>query len=561
MTAAFMVAAIALLALAIDVGRLYAAQQKLQSTANLAALAAARRASGCRPQAAGTGRDAALDNVLRNHGGSSAQATPALVAYDTGHVSTDPGSRLRRFSADADGEKPNAVRLALENSSFTPLFSLFSDSDTTLRASAGAISQPQATLQLGTTLATVDPALLSGLIGINIAVASAGDLGQVSVSLAQLIGVDAALVTPEDIARITIGDALGNAAGALNSQARQVVSAVRDAAGGIPLSDVFAVAGRTAGDVRVGVGAIVNAAAQAVASERESAIPLPPLELGDLPAGLGGVTAQLRILQPLVIESGPAGRAPDNTFYTAARAAQAAIVLRIELSLLGAATLADVPIVIEVAGGEAGLREITCATAAHRRHTVGVDVRTATATAGIGTVENGVFVPGEASLLNNSVRIRNAAPSGLASLATDSYSDEYVFEALPADIPQTCPEPASAGALNHPGTRCGANGATLDVAKLTGLLRDVRLVAEIDGDLPLIEGLLGGDEVSLTSDILLAPINAVLATLGAALAPANAVLSPLGISLSTATTSISGLNVAQPTLFCASASACGFDAD
>lgn len=578
MTAAFIVAAVALLALVVDTGRLYAAQTKLQSAANLAALDAARVASGCRtndtmdiydPDA---GKDVAQKAILLNYANSD--STPTLSRYERGEVQavTDPSKPdhgLRRFSpGNPSIQKPNAVRLSLTDESYRPLFAMFAKDDTVLHASSGAISRPEASLQIGTSLAHINPAILSQLLGVNLDVASLGNLADLNIALADLIRPNVSLLTQADVARIQINQALENVSDQLNGPSRAVVNALQNQLGDQPLSEILSLAGPVGGDVSIALGSVVNAAAQLVAKDRDNVVIFDfddDNDLLEIP-GLGGIDAHLEILDPMSIDVGPAGQNAQGDYYTVAKSAQVAIILDINLHLLAeGATLANVPLVVHVADGRAALTKIQCPTATDRKYLVASHITTATATAGVGTIEDDKFVPGRIELLGNLVTIDNTDENNLSTISSNEYDIDPQFAVSSLD--------------ELPLERGPDDSEALNTAQLTSLLSNVSLQAHVGQDLPvigdLIDGLgdlLGGvvcglfgcdsPESLLTTDVLLAPINELLDNvLAPVLAPAlDPILEQLGVSLSSATVTLNGINGSQPQLFCSSADDCGFEA-
>ena len=307
------------------------------------------------------------------------------MVEDNADTTLDEATGLRQFTTNtAVTTRPNGVRLTATDSSYAPLFSLFSDNEITLSASAGAIAQPEATIQFGTTLAAVNPDLLSALIDVDLEVASLGDLADASVTLADLLDIDAGVVTTDDVARVTVNDALDNVSDGVNALARGVIGDVRSALGGQPLSEILSLAGPVGTDASIALGNIVNSAAQLVAADREEAI---PLNL-DLP----GLTVGLRLLEPASTEIGPAGTYDDQNYYTAVRSSQASleVTIGLELDLLGLGSVANVnvPIAIKLAQGEARLERIDCPTPDDRFYTVTVSADTATAAAAIGSVNS-----------------------------------------------------------------------------------------------------------------------------------------------------------------------------
>ncbi|MES1928590.1 hypothetical protein SADO_05005 [Salinisphaera dokdonensis CL-ES53] len=565
MTAAFIVAAVALLALAVDTGRLYATQQKLQSAANIAALDAARVASGCRVDLdSASGLAAAQASVTSNFARRDEDTTPTITRYDEGLVTTNQATGLRQFATDAPvTTRPNGVRLTVTDDSYAPLFSLFSDNEITLSASAGAIAQPEAAIQFGTTLAAVNPDLLSALIDVDLEVASLGDLANASVTLADLLDIDAGVATSEDVARVTVNEALDNVSDGVNALARGVIGDVRSALGDQPLSEILSLAGPVGSDASVALGNIVNAAAQLVAVDREEAISLPTI-LSELPANLGGLDVSLRLLEPAGTEIGPAGTYDGQNYYTVVRSSQASLSvdLALRLGLGGLLDVAEVnlPIAIQLAQGEARLERIDCPTPDDRFYTVTVSADTATAAAAIGSVNpDGSINTGaraDVTVLGTTVaELFNDGDAVSTVLGNDRY--EAVFDDIDdlALLPQTF-----------------EGDQTVRTNDIAGLLGDINLDYDLlntGGGGGLLGGIfdgLGDLLTGLTRPLLRAALDGVsgvletiaVNTLGPVLDP---LLDGLGISLASPTITLAGLTPNQPALFCASSSDCGFEAE
>jgi len=551
LTAAFIVAAVALLALTVDTGRLYAAQQKLQSTANLAALAAARQASGCRRDlGSGDGAAAASATLARNYPGRGDNA-PTLSRYDEGFVESNRATGLRDFNVNGNPEaRPNGARLTVTDTRFKPLLPAFSDQSATLTATAGALSQPKAGLKFGTSLAEVDPILLGNLLGVDLAVASAGDLATVQVSLAQLLNLDANVATREDLVSITLNEALGNVTGRASALAGGLIGAVRDALGDQPLSAILSLVGPVGSDASLALGSIVNAAAQVVAAERTQnhTIPL-DIDLSQLPAGLGGLNVGLRILEPAQTEMGPAGTDASGRYYTKVRSAQVGLELGLGLEIAiddFALARVKLPLAVQLAQGEARLESIDCPSPSEPSYAVTVSADTATAAAAIGSLgpDGGIDTGDRAEVVLLGITIAELFNRGDAQTTLSARTDQRaVFDNIEE--------------LERPLTDDGDAGLRLN--DLAGLLGNVQL------DFTLLKdtGFLGDLLTGLTRPIVrlaLDGVTGLLQTVSAAvLAPVlDPILDALGVSLAAPSITLTGIQPSQPELFCASAEDCGF---
>ena len=588
MTAVFLLGLVAVLALVVDAGRLYAAQQKLESTARLAALSAAGAASGCRVSEADDtpqrleqqARDAARAVVQTNYSMASDGSSPQIQRLDRGSVTTDQQTSRRSFveAVDTNDDKPNAVRLTLSDSSYRPLFSLFGDDVTTLQASAGAVSQATAQIRFGTTLAKVDQnALLGRLVGLDVGIADQGSLLSDTITLGDLLNLQTDLITPEQLADITINDVLSNLSDAVSGLAAGATRRIRDAVGDRPLSDVLSLAGPVGRDVSVQVGSVVNTLAQLTAQNRTSPVTLDVGLLSGLTGsdtGVGNdriVEARLAILQPAVLAIGPAGKNASGHYYTEARSAQVALELKLALSLdlpaLGELLSLQVPLVIKAASGRAALESIECPGPRNPNYRVSISGRTALASLAIGSL-------GSDGEIETTDRLAVSA-SGIEVISLINESDgdglqlggQRPFESFggrglptvsfrqPSELPQTFP--------------------ISDDVEISNLLRDL-------GELPLraellqvrddCSGLLGcvvggltdsvGDLVtSLLSGVLDSVVPAITSTLATVLAPVfdnvvDPLLNALGLSLAAPSVVLEHVDYDRSRLFCADRATC-----
>lgn len=527
-TAFILLGLVTALALAIDVGRLYAAQQSLQTAADIAALETSRFVGGCRDLPENSSLlDIAQNAVNRNfaNSGSSPVVNPSDIA--TGVVQTVDG--LRQIGATPNGVRDSAVALNVTDDNFSPLFLNLLGGVSGLTASAAATNRPEGEISIGSTLAGLNPTLLADLLPINTGALQQGDLANVSISLADLIGVDAGVVTREQLLETSLNEALQNIGSNVSGQ---VAGVLNDIAGLLPtggdapsLLNVLDIAGEVGGDLAVNAASVVNAVAQLAASQRRDS-PI-PLLLGDAGVpGVANVSANIRILEPPVIAAGPAGlRSPPDDFFTEAQTAQIAIELSV--SLLG---LLDLPLVIEGARAGTALANIACGTSNQPFHRVTLDSDSAVLRAGIGRLRDLdgdgdlEFEPGEATLLRVFLVGDVLTATGTAEVLSSASEADFEIQDLQEDLP------ASAG----------VGGVLTTQQLLSGLLSSLNLTPNVLGILPLPLGQ------------LLSPINALLAgPLSAILAPVlDPVLQGLGLSLGTGQAQLLALDVDQSELFC-----------
>ena len=412
LSAVMLIGLISILALVVDTGRLYAAQQKLENTARLAAIGAARAAGGCRVPIAGdmpenleaAGIERAQAVINSNYPG---EQRVSLKAFERGLVQTDEQSARRVFvSTTAAGptgattRKPNAARVTLVDTGYKPLLSLFSDETPKLSASAGAIDQPQAQLRFGTTLAQIAPnALLGRLVGLDTGIADQGSLLDANVRLGDLLNIDTGLVTPEQLVNLRVNDLFGGVSNVLSGLAAGATANIRDAVGDQPLSEVLSIAGPVGRDVSVNVGSIVNTLAQLTAQNRGTPITLPLSLLGGtgdvnslLDTGGDEPPVKLAILEPPKLVIGPAGTDVNGGYYTTAYSAQIALELNVDLGIklpgLGDLLRLKLPLVIRAGSGYANLASITCPSRPDDAYRVTINGRTSLAGLAVGSLND-----------------------------------------------------------------------------------------------------------------------------------------------------------------------------
>ncbi|MES1952274.1 hypothetical protein S4A8_15519 [Salinisphaera sp. S4-8] len=549
LTAAFIVAAVALLTFAVDTGRLYAAQRKLAASANLAAIEAARQASGCRRDLGSSdGAAAARASLAANYAQRAGEDIPVVTRYDEGFVGVDDDLGLYTLSTRGTG-RPDGVRLQVVDRGYEPLFGLFDNGDITLTAAAGARSQPRAALRYGTTLARIDPALLGDLLGTDIELASAGDLAETRVNLGDLLGIDLGVIEPEDLLDVRIATALGNVSARLDGLGRGVIAAVLDQLGDQPLSAVLSLAGPVGRDASISLGNLINTVAQLIAADRDTPIAL-DLALPTLPVNLGGVAVSLALLEPARTVIGPAGTNASGRYYTRVESAQVALGLDLRLALdVGGVALAEVvlPVSLRVASGEARLERIDCASAQQPFYTVTVSADSAAAEAAIGSpTPAGDIATGERAAIRIAgitvAEIFNRANQRSTLLARTN--QRVVFD----DIDDLARLP-----LTHDGD------TTLRSADIAALVDNIQLDYVILPEAPV----LGEIATGLTRAVLATAIDGLGDTLtvltATTLAPIlDPLLDSLGVSLAAPSLSLTELEPGTPVLFCASATDCGF---
>lgn len=419
MTGIFMVAALAALALAIDVGRLYFAQRDLQRITNLSALDAARAISGCvgqpdDPQAAA---QTAVNNAInRNVSGTPSGAT--LISNSTvalGQIIEDgPDGQpleVRTIDTGVDPFDADSVQVTLQNPGFNRLFPLFGVPTGTLSATAAATSVPTGSIRVGSTLISIGGldgrnGLLSALLGgpVNLDLVAFEGLAAADVSIADLVGAAAGVVTPEEllVTELTLPEALQALADAVDEttagtndiakQALDDLAAIADPDRTASFGDILGVEDVIANavdELPINVLALLNALALAANEDTPTALDLPinaPLP------GLATVTSQLKVIEAPQLDVGRPGMDADGEPRTVARTSQVAIELNLNIPGINIPgvlnTSVDLPLFIKATSAEATLDDIACARFGRPEHRATVGTGTSIATIGIGRFDD-----------------------------------------------------------------------------------------------------------------------------------------------------------------------------
>ncbi len=579
MTAAFIVAAVALLALAVDTGRLYAAQTKLQSAANLAALDAARAISACgvgEPGNRQTAANIAVDTSLKNNFGQDENVD---FAADLGVRITE--TDLYSFQPTA-ADSADSARVTLSRPFPTRLLGGGAENESNMSATAAAISQPTASISAGSRLVGVEDTngLLSALLGgpVNLDVASYEGLIETDITIADLLDVDARIASLDELleTELSLPDALDFLADALNATtdgvddlAAGALSALADLADPdrtVLFGDILNIETgleNTLDALPVNAADLLTGLAQA--ANTGSPVSLPArIDLG----GIARVAAEINIIEPRQIDAGRAGLGANNRYRTVASTGQANIQLNIEV--LGAlpealgGPLINLPIFIKAASAEARLEDIICAGLSkpfppEDEHTVELETDTAIATIGVGEFDNIDRIDpepaGEVTLVN-ALGVAQVVTDGLTVNLGSAGCADYGTENLMLDGPF----PPQAGA--DPRTeRVGvplADALNCGLGRLSSQLFEpgtieVRVLGTC---LPIL--------CNLTSALLAPVVGTVISLLRPVLdLLGTLLLEPLfgllGLSVGTADVSVNGVIADQPQLFCTSAEDCGLE--
>jgi len=573
MTAAFIVAAVALLALAVDTGRLYAAQQKLQSAANLAALDAARAVGACaasEPDDPQSAADAAVNNAITGNIG-----TDNNVSQKTILGTREKNNSIFSFQTSSPFAADSA-KVTLSQPAPNRLLGGFTDNNVTLSATAGATSRPTAAISAGSTLADLGGisganGLLSTLLGgsVGLDLASYKGLANTNVTIGDLIGARADIATVDDLlnTELDLPGALGLLGSAVDTTVEGTTSVagdVLDTLAGIAdpdrtvlLGDVLNIEQGLEGTLDalpINVADLLTGVAQAANTGSPISLPL-RINLG----GLAKVGGTINIIQPRQIDAGRAGQDANNNYRTVASTAQANVQLNLEVlgalpDVLGGA-LINLPFFIKAASAEARLEDIICAGPSKPfppkdQHTVKIGTDTALATLGVGTFDNIDRVDpdpsGEVTLVN-AVGVAQVVTDGLAvNLTTagcaDVGSEDILFDGpLP---PQDGAEPQSkrVGAPLTDVINCGLQRLSNTLAT-PGTL-EIRVLGTC---IPILCQITSG-LLAPVLGVVIGLLNPVLDILG------NLLLQPLfallGLSVGPADVSVNGVDINQPRLFC-----------
>ncbi|NOV27710.1 hypothetical protein E5S69_29945 [Cupriavidus necator] len=403
--AALLIATVAIAALvSIDVGHVFMRQRQLQNMADLAAMSAAqqlkRADSAANLNAAVLGT---VSNIGAKNGYPSGIAMGCAEAAGGGADAMtacvgvwDPATAgPRHFNAAYNPAtvSPNAVRVQATQT--VPILFVFNGGSgrRLFAESIASGSPPVAAFSLGTGLLDVSTAngMLSVLLGSSVQLSAADWQGLVNanVTLDQLrlranVGTVNQLLNTalslRDFYALVLGAAGRDAL--LNTMLGSPPTTLGAGGAGVAVSlaqllqlGVLAPAASSAAEAGLSVAQLLLAGAQVARGDTAVALPV----TGQLPAGLGGLSASVQVIQPPVMAVGPARKLTENptTWQTSAHSAQVEVALAATVSsgpisgLLGLQL--NVPLHIAAAEARADLTGLQCAAApADRRATVHV---------------------------------------------------------------------------------------------------------------------------------------------------------------------------------------------
>ncbi len=381
-------------AAAVDLGSVFMETRRLQGTADLAAMAAARDLDHADAAALATARDNGWTGPLKvTIERGSYRANSALAA----------GSRFTAGAGD-----PDAVRVKLSGE--TPLFfgqALLGKPTMTINRQATAARAELASFSIGTRLASLNGglanALLTGLTGsqVNLSVMDYQALATANVDLFDYLdvlrldlGLKAASYDDLLDTQLTTGRALRVLSVALNNQgqtrAANAAKALSQAAGDRTKADLGKlfdpgpygaqshVAGGSGAAVQLDALSLAKATLALSNGERQVA-----LDLGAAVPGLAGLKAWLAIGEP-------PNHAPWMTITSSrdviVRTAQTRLYLEAKVGGAGLLQLAEIklPLFVEAASGEARLKTMACASGEAT-----LDVRPGLGTVAVGEIDTG----------------------------------------------------------------------------------------------------------------------------------------------------------------------------
>ncbi|MDP9142072.1 MAG: pilus assembly protein TadG-related protein [Pseudomonadota bacterium] len=550
-------AALSALALAIDVGRLYAAQRDLQRITDLAALDAARVAGGCLGVPADPAT-AAYNEVLSSITRNSKRSTG--VAADQVEIGSEAvaDGGLRVFQPSLSSAR-NAVRVSLRRPAPTRLLPLM-PTPAALRAVAAAQSRPSASVHVGSTLVSTNPTglnrylsqILSGRAdALNIDAFGYNSLADAAVPLDQVFPPDETGdgTRPDEV---PVAGMFRNIAEALfdlgNSTAGNVARQLADATNNqirINPEDILSIGEDVTGDApQINVAQLTLLATQA-ASE-SAAIEL----LYRLPPPFGDTVPEVRIIDPgEIAELTPQETAGPDSFASNSQALINADV-RFRSDLLN--TEIRLPVWLQLAQATAVVTDIECARSGQPEDIVTVDARSSAARIGIGVFPD---INAPSPQAEPAVLVDSTIGAGL--LGIPAPVRVRVMAAAIADIPSGRSELVIPGPFPSDPQPIGGSDRRPLSSAVNQLARDLQFSIEIE---PL--GASGEPLAGLLNPVLAAAINLARAPLEQALRTSIAealagtidpllmeVLGSAGLSVGTADVQVMDVVGREPQLF------------
>lgn len=585
-------------ALAIDIGQLYLAQRDLQRLASSAAVDAARSLSGCYGAVGAPGNSTQMASAVASALDSSLSANltapgPRPDSLDVASVKRDyvvantiefgtfqtrpiNGIPTRAFvKLPAGDDAIDAVQINLARTQPTPLIPILTSTGGLLRASAAAQQTPNVNFSISTSLASINPAILSAILGAPISAATPTGLLNADVSV-PLAGIAAHLgvANLDDLlnTKITLPQALDAISGALNDAATNTGDAAQAAAAQL-ISQLAAQAAdnsTTLGQVvnivgdagNNALGLSVNVAELLMALATSANQGLYPIEL-PISAGVGSAVTVRAFLtlgpsNTNTMQStaqGHAGFRDDGTPRALAVARELGLAVRLGVQanklpavgaliagnpLLNGLIGAPIQIGIDISGasGTAALTGVHCPapiTNGTTRPTVDITATTNTATVMIGAV--------------NTADLKSPVIGG-SLISVGPLLSIGLSRPIPAKILGVSPTVLTFGpfdkldgAAPNASQSVGPVGADLPttIMGLSGGLSDNLTVKVLGGLLTLPAGTLASQILNIVNPIISGPVNTLVTALGITVGGATVKVASMDYGTN------SGFVVAQPT--------------
>jgi uncharacterized membrane protein len=364
-----MVASMAALGMALDLGRLYFVHRELQVFADMAALDASRSAGGCLgrtddPQGAAAGEAA---SSLQRNGGSLNYLTSGSV--EIGRLVVNDG--IRAFVPDSS-VSADSVRVTLRRPIPSRLIPMMSgNSNGVLEVSAAAALRPIVSIDVGSGLLDVQPLAAVPFIPAGLGIVqpiglfNPAGLATANVELGDLaVAANAGSVQDFLDTEITapglldaLATALGSGADAASRAMLEALANGADASRSVLPREVLGVpAGSTSDRALVNAGAVVTSVAQAADGDNliefTQALNLPPLISGSVAVRL------IELARPAI---GPPVVDPSGLPQTFASTAQAIMQANIGLGTQVLGTQVSLGLYARLAEASAGLVDLNCA--------------------------------------------------------------------------------------------------------------------------------------------------------------------------------------------------------
>ncbi len=567
-----LLAALAAVVLAIEIGRMYSAHRELRKLASLSALDAARVVGGCDSTSAAAPEDVieGVNATLLQQGLSLEEIAALAPGVLLGQQTSDAG--LRVLDADADADAADSVAVTLTRQFPTPLIPIFTPPDAPMRATAyarqgvvGRVAVGSSLLGLNSEDSVLLNALLGGLLGttLDLSVADYNSLLGADVTLLQLVEANVGVAGVDDL--LSLETSLPGALNLVSQALYATGEGVELVAAGL-LSTLAGIADPNVDEIRLGdylrveegvedlVGALpINVLdlllglAQLANEGYAVDFQIPGLVNLNIPGVLGlTVQAHLKIGEAPQEALGRPGYRADGSARTVARSSQLMVVLEVGVALLPIGSFSllslDLDLAVDAAPATAELAEIHCPTSAEPQPWARINAETTVARIGIGD-----FDIGDADPIGNADELVVLELLGLDLLVVDppiilslgsNEDGELIYDG--PFVPKI-----AAPAPEHTQT-IGVDPSTILSDAVGDLLS--QLVPNLLGNINLL-GLGPVLELTLTPviNLVLDILEPLLNLVGAAVL--EPLLELLGVSLGSAEVTMKAVTVEQPFIF------------